>query len=91
MASPEKKRRLTEEGSDASINLAAPSRPPLKKRFTSLNVQPPITPAPVVAAAAAVPELEPLPPAKPPVELSDNLDSYTKDELLQHMRTSKNF
>lgn len=82
MASPEKKRRLTEEGGDTSITVTAPSRPPLKKRFTSLNVQPPavqqqqqqpVQPAtpvqPAVAPVTVVAEPEPMmPPSKAPMK-----------------------
>lgn len=51
MSTPEKKRRLTDEGGETS-SMVPPSRPPLKKRFTScVNIQPVVVipdPEPVI-------------------------------------------
>lgn len=49
MSTPEKKRRLTDEAGETSVSssMVPPSRPPLKKRFTScVNMQQ----APVIIA-----------------------------------------
>lgn len=68
MSAPERKRRLTDEVGDASLPIVAPSRPPLKKRFTScINIQQPV----VVA------EPEPMPIPKPvKVEFSVKINYF---------------
>ncbi|CAO3649476.1 unnamed protein product [Mucor fragilis] len=90
MGSPEKRRRLTEDMGEASVSTPPPSRPPLKKRFTGTFQVPQAAPS---TSSTLVKEAPP-PAAKqrapsPPIAVSANLEDYTKDELLQNMRLTK--
>ncbi|KAL9536971.1 hypothetical protein MBANPS3_012201 [Mucor bainieri] len=90
MGSPEKRRRLTEDLSEASVSTPPPSRPPLKKRFTGTFQVPQAAPSTssTLAKEASPVAAKPRAPS-PPITISENLDDYTKDELLQNMRLAK--
>ncbi|KAL0078591.1 hypothetical protein J3Q64DRAFT_1839560 [Phycomyces blakesleeanus] len=93
MSAHEKKRRWTEDAENsAPVSMpGTPTKPPLKKRFTSINN---------LSASALAPPLPPPPP--PPVQtippsVENNIDnesdeeygSLSKDTLLQRMKRSK--
>ncbi|KAG2204484.1 hypothetical protein INT46_005413 [Mucor plumbeus] len=90
MGTPEKKRRLVEDIGEASVSTPPPSRPPLKKRFTGTFQVPQAAPS---TSPTIVKELQHVVAKQrspsPPIVISENLDDYTKDELMQHMRLAK--
>ncbi|KAK4521541.1 uncharacterized protein ATC70_012157 [Mucor velutinosus] len=90
MGSPEKRRRLIEDLDEASVSAPPPSRPPLKKRFTGTFQVPqaaPSTSSTLVKEAAPAIAKQRAP--SPSITVSENLEDYTKDELLQNMRLTK--
>ncbi|EPB88156.1 hypothetical protein HMPREF1544_04988 [Mucor circinelloides 1006PhL] len=90
MGTPEKRRRLEEDMGEASVATPPPSRPPLKKRFTGTFQVPqaaPSTSSTVVKEPSPVVAQQRAP--SPPIIVSENLEDYTKDELMQNMRLTK--
>ncbi|KAI8636740.1 hypothetical protein BD408DRAFT_425649 [Parasitella parasitica] len=89
MGSSENKRPVVEDIGEASISAPTPSRPPLKKRFTGTFQVPQAalssSPSVVKKAQPTVKQRAP----SPPIVISENLDDYTKDELMQNMRLAK--
>jgi hypothetical protein len=80
MGTPEKRRRLTEEVVETSISTSTvtstPSRPPLKKRFTScVNVQQVQLP-PSPAITTEVEQIVSSPPVSKYVETEISVEKY---------------
>ncbi|CEP13069.1 hypothetical protein [Parasitella parasitica] len=90
MGSPENRKRLVDDVGEPSVSTPAPSRPPLKKRFTGTFQVPQAAPSssPTIVKKTQPLTTKPREPS-PPITVSENLDDYTKDELMQNMRLAK--
>ncbi|KAI9008828.1 hypothetical protein CLU79DRAFT_776473 [Phycomyces nitens] len=92
MSAHEKKRRWTEDAENSvPVSMpGTPTKPPLKKRFTSINnlsasaIAPPPPPPPP-------PPVQTIPPIENNIEIEsdEDYDGLSKDMLLQRMRRSK--
>lgn len=81
---------MTEDLGESSVSTPPPSRPPLKKRFTGTFQVPQAAPSTSsILVKEASPAITKQRAPSPPVTISENLEDYTKDELLQNMRLTK--